>query len=126
MSIDLLTGSLWANAAFSATSGATLVLGRSGLGQWLGLPEAVVVVVGLGLVLFAATVALVARRRSRREVQAVIAADAAWVIGAAVVLAAFPDVLSAVGAWALAGVSIVVLDLAIAQSLGLRRLARAA
>lgn len=49
------------------------------------------------------------------------AGRAGWVVGSAVLLVAFPDLLSPMGEWAMAAVAVVVAGLACAQFVGLRR-----
>lgn len=121
----LLGRAMTANAVFSATSGAVLALASTGLDGWLGVNRWVLVALGVGLVLFGADLWVSARRRHRIRLSGIVAVagDVAWVL-AAVVLVGFTDVLTDAGNVALSAVSVVVLAFAVAQTVGLRRLAR--
>lgn len=121
-----LTRALTANAAFSAASAIVLVAGASPLARWLDIPTWLSVAAGLGLALFAFDVGRTARRPTRTAVLAIIAADVAWVLGAAVLIVGFPDALSTGGLWALGLVSLAVADFAVVQTLVLRRLSSVA
>jgi hypothetical protein len=94
------------------------------LSSWLGIAIWISIGLGLGLLGFAAVLVLLARDPQPALVRAVILADAAWVAGAVVVIAVFPDLMSSAGLWALALVSVVVAELAVAQYVGLRRVER--
>lgn len=111
------------NAVFSAASGLVLLGGGFALDAWLGVDAWLLVGVGGGLVVFAGLLLwLLSRpRRLRAGARLVVAADAAWVAGAALLLARFPSALSSAGKTALAVVSAVVAVLAVLQVIGLRR-----
>ncbi len=66
-------------------------------------------------------VARAARDPHPSLVKTIIIADVAWVVGAAILLITFPDLLSTGGRWTLAIVSLIVTDLAALQHVGLRR-----
>lgn len=121
----LLKTAMMDNAFVSGISGLVLVVGATGLDTWLGVNQWVLVGVGVGLLGFAAD--LVWWSRSDRLLKVggriAVAADAAWVIGA-VLLIAFTGVLTRSGDMALAAVSVVVAGFALAQWLGVRRLDR--
>jgi hypothetical protein len=121
MPSNILTRALAANAAFSAVSGVALVAGAAPLAGWLGIPSWLGVAIGTGLVLFAVSVARVARSPQRRDVRQVIGLDIAWVIGAIVITVGFPHAMSTAGLWALGIVTVAVADFAAFQALGLRR-----
>jgi hypothetical protein len=118
----LLKPTLTANAASSAITGVALVAGAAPLSGWLGIPAWLSIVVGAGLLAFAVGVARVARNPLPSGVRQVIAADVAWVIGAAAVIVGFPGSMSTAGLWALGIVTVAVADFAILQTLGLRRM----
>lgn len=118
----LLRPTLTVNAVSSAVTGVALVAGAAPLSGWLGIPAWLSVVVGIGLLAFAVGVARVARDLRPNGVHQVIAADVAWVIGAAVVIVGFPGSMSTAGLWALGIVSLAVADFAILQTAGLRRM----
>lgn len=54
-----------------------------------------------------------------------IVADIGWVLAAILVLIGFPGAMTTTGLWALAIVTLVVADLALAQAFGLRQLSGA-
>ena len=80
--------------------------------------------VGVGLVLFAATVfhAAVRKELSKAQVRSVIVQDWAWVVGSALVLIGQPWSLSQSGYWVIALVALAVADFAFFQMRFLRRL----
>lgn len=118
----LLPTTLIANAASSAMTGVALVAGAAPLSGWLGIPAWLSIAVGIGLLAFAVSVAFVARNPRPTAVRQVIAADVAWVVGAAVVIVGFPGSMSTAGLWALGIVTVAVADFAIFQTAGLRRM----
>lgn len=120
---SLLTRTLKANAVFSAGSGLALAVFSVPLSDWLGIPAWIAVAVGVGLVGFSVIVYSIARNPKATVVKQVIASDVAWVVGAVVLLVAFPDAMTTEGRWALGIVSLVVADFAVMQWLGLRRAA---
>lgn len=118
----ILTPTLTANAASSGVTGVALVAGAAPLSGWLGIPAWLSVVVGAGLLVFAVSVVRVARNPQPTGVRQVIAADVAWVVGAAVVIVGFPESMSTAGLWALGAVTVAVADFAVFQTVGLRRM----
>ena len=121
MPSPILTRTLVLNAGFSGLSGALLVVGASWLAPWLGIPLWLTAGLGVGLVVFAIAVALVARRPRQSLVRLVIAADSAWVVGAIAVILGFPNAMSSAGLWTLGIVTLAVADFATFQMIGLRR-----
>lgn len=121
MSTKTLTRTLYANSAFSGATGLAMLVAADSLSRWLGIPFWMTVAVGAGLVPFAIAVAGVARNPRGRAVKSVIAADAAWVVGAIAVIGGFPRSMSSSGLWALGLVTFAVADFALLQYLGLRR-----
>ena len=114
---------LLANAAFSAVSGATMILGSAPLGRLIGFDQPLLLAaVGAGLLVFAGGVYHNARREtvSRLEALATVIGDFAWVAGSALLIAIGP--LSGVGNWLVAIVADVVLLFAALQSYGLYKL----
>jgi hypothetical protein len=110
------------NAAFSALSGAVLMLGAAARGATLGLPTWFLAVTGISLVSYGALLWWLARRPD-----VIVGArfatimDAGWVLGAAIVLLGHPEVMTSGGRAALLTVSLVVLGFVAAQFLALRR-----
>lgn len=123
----LLGRALLANAAFSATTGIVLVLGATTLDDVLAVDALVLGGLGVGLLVYAVDLAVLARsaRWVRRGGMMAIIADLAWVAGA-MTLVAFTSVLSPQGTAALAAVTAVVAALAALQMAGLRRFGRRA
>lgn len=117
----MLTNSLRANALFSAACGITLVAAHESLADVFGVPPWTVLVVGAGLIPFAAAVWWVSTSPKPTYVRLIIAADTVWVVSAMVLTAGFPGTMTTIGLWALAVVTLVVADLAVAQGIGLHR-----
>lgn len=123
LSSQLLKKTLLANALFSDLCGFILLLGASTIAPLIGFNSPIILaVIGLGLMGYGAWLFLNARRAvpSLAQAQIAVAADVAWVIGAAVVI--LLGVLNTTGNWILAGVTDVVLCFAILQWVGIRRL----
>ena len=122
-SSQLLKKTLLANALFSDLCGFMLLLGASTIAPLIGFNSPIILaVIGVGLMGYGAWLFLNARRAvpSLAQVQIAVAADVAWVIGAALVI--LLGVLNTTGNWILAGVTDVVLCFAILQWVGIRRL----
>lgn len=117
----LLVKSLRANAIFSSVTGAALIVGLVPLSSWLGIETWISIGLGLGLIGFAVALMVLARDPKPALVRVVVVADVAWVIGAIIVIAAFPQAMSTAGLWALGLVSVIVAGLAVGQLVGLRR-----
>ncbi len=119
----LLRYSLRANAAFSTVSGATCLVAATPLAASLGMPQpALITSLGANLLVFALLLVWLAAQREIRIPLAlgIVAADVAWVIGSAAVIAAGP--LTTAGNWTVAAVANVVLLFAVLQYAGVRRL----
>ena len=131
----LLRRTLWGNAIFSVLSGAVLAVFAGFFAEIaahepvsvVGLDLAIVFeLLGLGVVAFGALCAWIASRPALPEgwARLIFAADLAWVVGSALVVA-----LS--GSWTTAGVvgivvvALIVADIAILEYLGLRRISAA-
>jgi len=114
------------NAAYSTSSGLVCLIAREWLAGLIGVPDALLVAVGLGLLAFAvslvATAARVDLARLRAEALAASIADLGWVAGTLVVLAF--GWLTPAGSWLLTGVGVPVLGLGLAQLSAARGLAR--
>ncbi len=116
---------LKANAAFSLVSGVTLILVHSVIAELMDVrsPE-VLLYVGIGLVLFSATVFQAGLRKdiSVKQVQSIIVQDWVWVAGSAVIIGVQAWELSHLGYWMIAGVALLVADFAIFQMRFLKRI----
>lgn len=132
----LLRRTLWGNAAFSVVSGAGLALfaGRFAAAASSAKPSLAGIelpilfeLLGVGVVAFGGLCAWIASRRAlpRTWARAVFAADVAWVLGSILVLA-LPASWTVAGMLGIAGLALVVADLAVLEYLGLRRLGAAA
>ncbi len=88
----------------------------------LGLPW-LLIVIGVGLLGFAALIGLNLRRPqlSRAEAWLTVASDVSWVAASAIVVFGFPDLLGTGGKWLVGLVAVAVADFALFQYLGLRR-----
>ena len=120
----LLRRTLAANAIFSALSGAAMIAFSGPLDRFIGLGLSwLLIVIGVGLLGFAALIGLNLRRPqlNRAEAWLTVASDAAWVVGSAIIVFGFPDLLGAGGRWLVGLVAVAVADFAFFQCLGLRR-----
>lgn len=117
-----LTTLLRANGAFSAVSGAALLAGAGALDGTLGLETWFLAVCGVALLGYGATLWLVARTEPVvAAAQFATIMDAAWVVGASIILIGFPSAMTTLGRTALVAVSVVVADFALLQIRALRR-----
>lgn len=120
----LLRGALMANAAFSTTTGALMVLHGGAIAQMLGeWPGWLVTAIGGSLLCFAAVVAFVVLRLRPARALLVSALDLGWVLGT-VPLVFVPEMLSPWGQTAVLVVAACVGTLAVAQLLGIRTMVR--
>jgi len=113
---------LVANAAFSALSGMALVVASRPLASLLGVDATwILLVIGVGLVGYAAWLLVIARREPTdpREVKAAIGADLAWVAGSTLLVAWGP--LARRGEMLVGVVAVVVLGFALLQANAIRR-----
>ena len=124
----LLRCALLANAAFSGLSGLLIVTFDHGVVGLLTTVEHRLWPLGIMLLGFSALLVWLATRNSVNSmwINLVIAADLAWVLGTAALLAEWSEFLSSTGLWIIAFVGLVVLLLAELQWFGLRKLKRAA
>lgn len=119
----LLADALSVNALFSGGCGLLLLAGAPRLAGPLGVPAWGLAGLGVGLLAFAGALLwlLTQPRRLAAGGRAVLAADLAWVAGAALLLAGVPWALTTPAAVALAVVTGVVAMIAGGQAAGLRR-----
>jgi hypothetical protein len=119
----LLKKALTGNALFSILSGVAILFTNRWLVRFLGLPETVsLVILGVGLIGYAATLLLNARRPTIKMTDAWVAVimDLVWVVGSYVLITVVP--FSVGGKWVIASVAELVLAFAILQWLGIRRI----
>ncbi len=121
----LLRRALRANGVFSTVSGGlALAAGSYAIGPRLGVePSWIVLLVGLGLLLFAFDLFANAARIdiSLSKVKSAIAGDIAWIAGSIAVILIDPTGLTTAGVVTIAIVAAVVAEFAMLQWIGLRR-----
>jgi hypothetical protein len=119
----LLRKALLGNALFSALSGLTLLFAQKSVLRILGLFNRVsLVVLGVGLIIFAATLVVNARRQRVKTSDAWVAVlmDVAWVLASYVLIFVLPFRME--GKWVIGVVAELVLLFAILQFMGIRRI----
>lgn len=122
MNNETLRKVLWFDAYASAASVAVTIAGASLLAGWLEVSVWAPLTVGVVLIPWVYLLAQTARRDPlrRAEVWTIVAGNVSWAVGAVVLIAGFPDALSTSGKWIVGIFSLAVLDLGIAEWLGLR------
>ena len=121
----LLRKALMGNALFSTLSGLTILFAQSWVLRILGLAQTVnLLILGIGLLLFAATLVINARRQQVKISDAWIAvwADLVWVLGSYALIFVMP--FSTGGKWVVGVVAELVLVFAVLQFVGIRRIRR--
>lgn len=122
--MNTLQNLLKGNGAFSATSGLALLAGSPWLDESFGVAAWLLAIVGIGLIGYGIQITLLAQpSRAKAGGKLATAMDVVWVIGAGVILIAFPTAMTAAGRVALVGASLVVAGLAAGQAAALRKLA---
>ena len=115
--------SLAGNAAFSFTSGAILIAGHNSIAGIFGVQNSTPFwIVGIGLILFSATVWIEARRQRPLSVLSIIGQDILWVAGSIVLIVVDPFQLTTTGNIVIAIIAIVVLLFADLQALALAKM----
>jgi hypothetical protein len=118
-----LRKALIGNALFSTLSGVTILLAQGWVLRILGLPENIsLAILGIGLLVFAVTLVINARRQQVRTSDAwiVVVLDLAWVLGSYVLLFVVP--FSIEGKWVVGVVAELVSVFAVLQFVGIRRI----
>ena len=119
----LLRKALIGNALFSTLSGVIILSAQGWVVRMLGLAQDVnLLSLGVGLIVFAATLVLNGRRPQVKTSDAWIAVwlDVAWVVGSYLLIFVVP--FSTGGRWIIGVVAEVVLGFAVLQFAGIRRL----
>jgi hypothetical protein len=119
----LLRKALMGNALFSTLSGLTVILAHSWVIRILGLSKNVnLLILGVGLIAFAATLVINARRQQVKTSDAWIAVwmDLVWVLGSYVLIFVVP--FSMGGKWIVGVVAELVLVFAVLQIVGIRKI----
>jgi uncharacterized membrane protein HdeD (DUF308 family) len=123
----LLRKALMGNALFSTLSGLTILLAQGWVLHILGLsPDVSLLILGIGLLVFAVILVINARRQQVKTSDAWIAVvmDLAWVLGSAVLIFVVP--FSTEGKWVVGIVAELVLFFAVLQFAGIRRIQKGA
>ncbi len=105
-------------------SGVLFALGANPIASFMGLPSSLpILVIGVGLIAWGVVLLTLSSRPviERGFVMAIIVANAVWIIGSLIVLAADLFALTTGGRWAVLIVADVVLLFTIAEVIGLRR-----
>ncbi len=125
----MLKVGMWGNAAFSAATGLTLVSASGPVAAFMGIGKSSALLgVGVALLLFAAHLAVAARRKPIRagEVYLLSGMDGLWVLGTIVILASGAAPFSHAGTLTFALVGLLVAQFMVLQILGVRRMLRSA
>jgi hypothetical protein len=122
---SLLRKTLMGNELFSILSGMTILFAQGWVLRILGLPENIgLAILGIGLLVFAVTLVINARRPQVRTSDAwiVVLLDLVWVLGSYVLIFVVP--FSAEGKWVVGAVAELVSAFAVLQFVGIRRIQR--
>lgn len=124
----LLKNTLLINAVFSLTSGLACLIFADFLSPLTAIPSWILYALGVGLLIFAADVALTATRTPINPLFAkiIIGADIAWVVASVGVLIFFGSHLTLPGQVLIELIAIAVAVLATVQAVGLRQMREAA
>lgn len=120
-----LRGVLKTNAAFSMISGMSLIIFHHSIASVMHVSNsAVLQYLGIGLVLFSASVAHASLRKTlvRTQVKSIIVQDWAWVLASVLVIVSQSWQLSSTGYWLIGLVAMIVASFAIFQMRFLKRL----
>lgn len=117
----MLKQTLTANAVFSTASGLMLIVARDALAAEITAPPWFFVAIGVGLLAFAAQLALMVAKpeRARRLAMQVVLSDVGWVVATSAALVAFYTRVSALGVALIVVINVVVATLALLQYRGL-------
>ena len=108
----------------STASAALMLAGAPLVGSWLDVSAWIPFGVGVALIPWVINLFDATRRPQlrRRQVEAVAFGNIGWTVASAVMLVVFPDAVSSLGRWLIAGFALATADLGIAQYMGSRRL----
>jgi hypothetical protein len=118
-----LRRALMGNALFSTLSGLTILFAQGWVLRILGLSSKLsLLILGVALIIFAATLVINARKQKVKTADAWMAVwmDVAWVIGSYVLIFIVP--FSTEGKWVVAVIAELVLVFAVLQFVGIRRI----
>jgi hypothetical protein len=111
------------NAFFSTLSGLTILFAQGWVLRILGLSSSInLLILGVGLIVFALTLVINARKQQVKKSDAWVAVlmDLAWVFGSYVLIFIVP--FSREGKWVVGAVAELVLAFAVLQYVGIRRI----
>lgn len=115
--MQALKKALLANAVFSMSSGAVLIIFHQGVAQLFEVEnEAVFWIVGLGLLMFSASVFYEARQLRRVFVFSIIIQDLLWVLASVILLIWDPFGISVSGQLLIGFIALIVLIFALVQA----------
>lgn len=118
MNAQKVRNTLKANSRFSIFSGLIMTLLSGTVADWLGIePTWIIIAVGVGLLIFAASVYHTATREPLPEgqVKFIIVQDWLWVAGSTIILVLNPFGFSASGLWITGIVALIVAAFAVGQ-----------
>jgi hypothetical protein len=122
---NLLRNALRGNSIFSAVSGILLLVDARLLADFMGIESTIpFIVIGVGLLLYAANIFLNTRSRPVKKAFGwfAVIADIAWVVISAIVLLTDAFDLTSGGKWLVLIIADMVLVFAIVQYIGIRRM----
>lgn len=119
----LLRKTLTANGVVSFLTGAIATVFSSVLADYMGINQIVLVIVGMGTLLFGIAIITDVRSQDLNIIQTrlTLFADVVWVAAAVVLTLGYPDAMTGAGNLLLALISIPVAVFAVLQALGVRR-----
>jgi hypothetical protein len=113
---------LQADGALCSALGVGLLAAAAPVADFTGLPLAVPVILGVGLIPYSINLFVLARRRATRRTLLTIAAlNSAWVVASAVLLLTGVAALTTGGNWAVGIIALLVADLAALQLYAARK-----
>ena len=119
----LLKAALLANGVFSIITGLVAVLFADAIGDFMEVEPLVLRFIGVGVVVFGATVYWFSRHDPFERGFGVFTtiADLTWVAGSAILLIGYPDLVTSGGNVLIGVIALFVLVFAVLQVIGLRR-----
>ena len=119
------------NAGFSLLTGATLLIRPDAVSRMMfaapaGWQPFVMRALGLGLLIFAVVLIMMAKNRhvTRSQIMLIVVADIGWIIGSALLLALARSLFTANGTLMVAGIAALIGIFAVGQFIGARRIGR--
>ncbi|MDD2701378.1 MAG: SRPBCC family protein [Sideroxydans sp.] len=117
-----LRAALFANAIFSLSSALLMIFRPDIVERWLGIQaQTIIEVIGIGLIIFASALIILATRTRISLWLALLAsmADFMWVLGSVVLVFAWPELFSQTGEWVILAVAGDVLVFGVLQLWGI-------